>query len=774
MGLIEIRHRSERLGNLGGVREADVHTGAARVLAGMADVTAQDGRSDRALAGVVPGLLDGAKKLTLDFAVAQERRDNEMADRYVARYQQGMDAYNNGSVDVGGKRVPGAMETDFGDSGEWLASNVTYRDRFGAELGKELKMSDRAMEIAKKRLVGYDLHMQNRWQARAARADDVKAQSAAGERLQSAHSGLANVIADGDTNQYGADYALALDEWGRSLENVLDRQHVPEEARPAARRNAAMRLCKDVLAARLRRCDEAALRSEDATPEYVKSMYKDLEKALKESGWEGVFPFGPAALAEDGKAVADPIRECLEGADMDAFAAAALEDLGAARARSLREVDARERERIGKLRDISANALAKGGLDGLVAAYDKMSGRAREMPDGSRMQTVPLQEAKRLDAAADAEAQRSVLESLLEHAGDKEPWKPSEGSREAKFYAPVKEYLDNQAAVRLEKEKRRLSAADAETRRLTWAAIVEHADDKEPWTPPKGSPMEKFYAPLKASYDQQRAAYTAGVLMEDAKAVQEQRKANETTMRAQMMTAAATAPGTFLAQLADFTVKGHLSVDQYRKLADEFNTVWTKEGMPRKAALMEDAYREIIGGGENGMFDVSMAYNPRTVERVPGGPSSEYESAAPDNIRLYSQETFTAEDYSALFKWATRLARLDGQTTTLDPLTNELLDKPKKIDAVEEFRRACHELKSVTRVRSAREVVTRAVDALADINVRLGNENRAAIEKAEKVEAEESRMLQTLKQQKRKPFAPKMPRSNAYQTETPTDDEPEI
>ena len=79
----------------------------------------------------------------------------------------------------------------------------------------------------------------------------------------------------------------------------------------------------------------------------------------------------------------------------------------------------------------------------------------------------------------------------------------------------------------------------------------------------------------------------------------------------------------------------------------------------------------------------------------------------------------------------------------------------------------------MARVRSARDVVKRSVDALADINIRMGNENRAFIDEAEKVDAEENRVLQTLKQQKRKPFTPKMPRLNAYQIEAPADDEPE-
>lgn len=344
MGVIQIRQRSERLGNLGGVRQADTDTGATRAYGALADSIREEGRQRRAMAGELGSVMDGLKDIAVGIAVDRERRDRQAADRYVARFQQGMDAYNNGSTDADGARVKGAMETDFADSGKWISDNVEYRDRFGQKLKDELGMSERAMQIARDRLVGYNLHMQNRWQSHAAKVDDLKAQAAAGERLNAAQAALTTTAIDGDTNKNGADWALSLEEWRDAVENVLDKTHVPEEARPAARRKAALDVCRNAMTARLARCGEDLRGTDGETREAVKAEFDALEADIRERGWEAAFPFGASAMDGTGKTVSDPVRKSLEGADLDGFRNAALKDLDAARGRALRDLTMREHE----------------------------------------------------------------------------------------------------------------------------------------------------------------------------------------------------------------------------------------------------------------------------------------------------------------------------------------------------------------------------------------------------------------------------------------------
>ena len=413
MGLIEIRSRSERLGNLGATRRTETAGGAAAARASMANDALDAGR---AASRIGDGLGDLAK---LGFTLAKDWRDkadSELADRYVSRFQEGMDAYNDGTTDAQGNRVPGAMEQTPEDTGKWIDGNVEYRDKFGARLKEELKMTPRAMEMARKRLVGYNLHTQGRWQGRAAKVDDLKAQSAASERQQAAHSTLARIMVDGDTNEHGADYALALEEWKDAVENRLDKARLPEEARSAERRKAALQLCQDVLAARLRRCGEDAQASETATPESVKGAYEDLEETLKdpESGWEGLFPFGATALNENDDVISDPVRESLKGADLEAFKAAALKDLEAARGRDLRERDARERERnaaVGRAFTEKELALRDVPQEKWADAYDEMG------KDEKLKKADPARAMRYRDAAREMRtAERAAKESERRHA----------------------------------------------------------------------------------------------------------------------------------------------------------------------------------------------------------------------------------------------------------------------------------------------------------------------------------------------------------------------
>ena len=369
-------------------------------------------------------------------------------------------------------------------------------------------------------------------------------------------------------------------------------------------------------------------------------------------------------------------------------------------------------------------------MDDLEAAHKDMSERAKKMPKGSRMETVALQQAKRL--------------------GD---------------------------------------AADGEARRLTWDAILEHAGDKTPWTPPKDSRMAKFYKQMKESYDRQAQAYMADVVREEEAAILEERKANVAALRMSMMESASIDPGAFSARLADASQKGHITLDQYQKLREEFSNVWMKEGMPQKAAalvqvLKNEFYQDkdydlqdrLSVDKKSGRFEYF--FDPETKKPIPGEDlewkiaetvkgrkAGRWEWAlTPESAEYFSKDrtvwrekTFTSNEQLSLLNWALELAAHEGEWTSVDPQTGERLDKPRKINAVQEFGEACRRIRMMGETRTAQEFCLERAMAITKLGAGLMQLNDTEVEAGMKRDAAERMRKRELKKMKRKPFEPKMP-----------------
>ncbi len=390
--------------------------------------------------------------------------------------------------------------------------------------------------------------------------------------------------------------------------------------------------------------------------------------------------------------------------------------------------DREEREQLSELVAFSDNALARGGMDDLEAAHTDMAARAKKAPKGSRMETVALQQAKRLDMAADAEAKR-----------------------------------------------------------LTWDGILEHAADGSKWEPPKGSRMAKFHKTLKESFDRQAQAYMAEGMLADASAVQEERKANYAALRASMLEAAAVDPGGFSARLAEAAEKGHVTLDQYRKLRDEFRDIWTKEGMPQKgAALVQILKNEFYAGKDYDLND-RLVVNPKTgrfeyvkdpetkkpfegedVEFkaqvfVPYSPNDWYgwrDFLFPGDRAAHYEtttRTFTSDEQLKMLDWAMELAQHDGEWISTDPQTGAKLDKPRKLDAVAEFQDACSRMRTSKRAEASQDLVVERANAMLSLRAGFAQSDDAVTGTAAKREAVELKTRESLKSAKRKPFAPKMP-----------------
>ncbi len=706
MGVINITQRSERLGNLGGtsaahgVTSTDIgtvhHTSARTFSPTYYSRNYQEG--NRAIGRGLGAA--GDTMLRLGLAIRQREEDRQV-DEYTNAMMRTMEAESRDERDITDWNTPERQHLQGQKRGFYLRTgkgtmNVAkeWDDCFGErfkQIGVSIGANERVRERTMKNLASY---------RRGAISRLMDQQASEYRRME---LGTAEGTLNTQINLFNDGHSEAIPDIFAQYDRVATLRRLTPEQAKAGKEELALKLAASVIGQQVTGCQTA----ED---------FDRVEADIK-SGMKGKLPDDIAANLPGGdRAVGGKMKDAL------------LTDVRRARQSFEIQRDREEREALSELVAFSDNALARGGIEGLEAAQTDMAARAAKMPKGSRMETVALEQAKRLEAAADKEAQRLCFDSIL-----------------------------------------------------------EHADDKTPWEPPKGTRMEKFFGPLKKTFDEQLAAYRAGGLLEDHSALQSQRKQNETTIRAQMMTAASAQPGVFLAQLADSAVKGHITVDQYRKLTDEFNKVWQKEGMPKKAAQMMDVAKEYFGAYsmfptpyimqsvakngrfvQGGLFDIGLEYNARKVAVESSVGSGEYSSFVTDQQVKRDSDTLTAADQTRLINWALELAKLDGRTTTVDPLTHETLDKPKKIDAVEEFRRACVELRSVTRVRSAQDIVSQAVDALGDITTGVQYESNATVERAARTQAAESGMMDALRHAKRKPFQPKMPKSGTMHADEET------
>ena len=387
--------------------------------------------------------------------------------------------------------------------------------------------------------------------------------------------------------------------------------------------------------------------------------------------------------------------------------------------------DRKEREAIGEITNISANALARGGLGDLEGALSEMNARAAKMPKGSRTETFALREAKRLDMAAQAEADRQ-----------------------------------------------------------TWDAIIEHAGDKKEWKPPEGR-MAKNYRRLKESYDRQAAAYNAETMLAADAALKEERKSHEAALRTSMMAAAAVAPGAFAARLAEDASNGSITLGQYRRLRDEFNDVWMQKGMPEKAKTLVGILKDEFYQGADYDLSERLAVNPKTgrfeyakdpeTKNPFEGEDVEYEAQVlvpydpnswgglKDFLGInraahYETETrtITSDEQLELLDIAMDLARYDGDEIRFDPVTKEPLDKPRAFDAADEFRRVCSRMKFMKGVEKARARIDGFAAMQGEVAAGFGRFEGGKVAEAERREAGEAKLRQAAKAAKRGPFAPRM------------------
>lgn len=706
MGVISITQRSERLGNLGGTSAAHgvTNTNVGQVHHTVAGVYspryfARNAHAgDAALARGIGAIGDAAFRIG---AAVIQREEDRKVDDYANAVLDNMERMSRDDREVDDwntpdrKHLEGQKRGFYLRTGEGTKTVVDEWDRAFADtfrkIGVSIDANDRVRERTMEKLANYR-------RATVSRLADHQAAEYRRMELDSAKGNLASQIAiwkNGRTE--------VLPDIFAQQERVDSLSLATPEKRKANREALSVQLAADFIDNSLQGCTTAE--DFDKVEEAVKGGLKD--------------------------ALPDLIADNLPGGSRTVdgeYRKALLGEVKKARQSFEIQRDRAEREEIGEISNFSTNAIARGGIDNLEDALLEMKSRASRMPKGSRLETVALQEANRLDKAADAEADR-----------------------------------------------------------LTWDGILDHAGDKEEWKPPKGSRMEKHYKRLKESFDRQAAAYTAEGMLAEASAVHEERKANYASLRAAMLDAAAVDPGGFSARLAEAAEKGHVTLDQYRKLRDEFRDVWTKEGMAQKgAALVQILKNEFYAGKDYDLND-RLAVNPKTgrfeyvkdpdtkkpfegenVEFkaqvfVPYSPNDWYgwrDFLFPgDRAAHYETETrtFTSDEQLKMLDWAIELAQHDGEWISTDPQTGAKLDKPRKLDAVAEFQDACSLLRTSKRAQSAQDMILERANAMLSLRAGFAQADDAVTGAAAKREAVELKTRETLKSAKRKPFTPKMP-----------------
>lgn len=706
MGVINITQRSERLGNLGGTSAAHgvtstdigtVHHTTARTFSPhyySRNAHAGDAALGRGLERV------GDTMLNIALAVRQREEDRQV-DEYTNAMMRTMETESRDDREITDWNTPQRQHLQGQKRGFYLRTgegtmNVAqeWDDCFGErfkQIGTSIGANDRVRERTMKNLAGYRRGVISRL---------MDQQASEYRRME---LGAAQGTLDTQVNLFNSGNDAAIPDIFKQYDRVsMLRRLTPEQAK-AGKEELALKLAASVVGRQVTGCQ---------TAEDFDRVEADVKAGMKDR-----LPDEIAANLPGGeRTVGGETKKAL------------LTDVRRARQSFEIQRDREEREQLSELVAFSDNALARGGMDDLEAAHTDMAARAKEAPKGSRMETVALQQAKRLDMAADAEAKR-----------------------------------------------------------LTWDAIIDHAGDKEPWTPPKGSRMEKLYKPLKEAFDRQAQAYMAEGMLAAASTVQEERKANVAALRASMLEAAAVDPGGFSARLAEAAEKGHVTLDQYRKLRDEFRDVWTKEGMPQKgAALVQILKNEFYAGKDYDLND-RLAVNPKTgrfeyvkdpdtkkpfegedVEFkaqvfVPYSPNDWYgwrDFLFPGDRAAHYEtttRTFTSDEQLKMLDWAMELAQHDGEWISTDPQTGAKLDKPRKLDAVAEFQDACSRMRTSKRAEASQELVVERAKAMISLRAGFAQSDDAVTGTAAKREAVELKTRESLKSAKRKPFAPKMP-----------------
>lgn len=317
MGIIDIRTRSERVGNIGAVQRVDASNGAAAALGAQAR-----------LGDAVSGLGRDLMAFALD---VDRRMERNAFDAYSVDLQNAMREWNEGTVDGDGNRT-GAMYAPFGSGrdavSKWMRANRDMLERTESELMERHGVDGRWKGEFRRRLSGFYASLASRWAGRAATEAKRREVSGAQGRFE---------LAEGNMASPGASAATAA-EWRDAAADLLDKSEVADpDARAAFLRKSAGGILQRMVAGDVAEAERLA----DEAGEGGEAVFDGRIRALADAKRPEDALLPPWATDADGKNI---VGEALKGMDLGAVREAYARDLKAAKVRWSARRDARERE----------------------------------------------------------------------------------------------------------------------------------------------------------------------------------------------------------------------------------------------------------------------------------------------------------------------------------------------------------------------------------------------------------------------------------------------
>lgn len=661
MGKLEIRRAKERLDNLGSFRMPELDNGSAKAFAAISD-TARSAANAAGIRGraamegisrrgqIVARTLGDLGRMAVELA---NRENERIATNAVLASENDRNRYMTGD---GTPEYPGQLNIRQGKDGEWHADEWLNDIKEAAEKRREQFTKD--LNGPQKRL--YDEMVAKRDVAWNARIFAHAAKTTLDAEIATATAAVAQAKekAIGDFDVLAARNG-SINEMYEAKERELDVRQVPESLRAAEMKALTEDFLVNFAKTKFTEWENATF--DNADPEAVADAWDEKSEQLDAIG---------------GKVIDNETVRRYLGSDSldDARRELLTEKFNEARSSAIGRAYAlqRQEERNG-LADIelkSREAIASGERASIETALGELRDQAKalagnEKTKGSRIHVAALEEANRLDKAADELAQFELMNDLV-----------------------------NGEKMTQEDGKTPICQGDPRKKRLFPAVKAAYDARQE----------REFTQAFKAAHDQNRLV----------------------ARQAMLEYAAAGNPQGYLNWLSTQVVDKKLSVNDFTTLRNEFQNGWMQgfkgNGMqlPKQmqiASKMLETLKDKLGvdyaasvkRSPSGEIQLDKYGLLQTDEKAEEQPEIKY--SRDTGGWFNSTERISPEDIQSLMNASLSIAMLDGSEVPFDPVTGDRLPEGKlhRVDAVNDFSAFVDHLKDEKKVLgAARELANRA------------------------------------------------------------------
>lgn len=323
MGIIDIRWRNERLGNIGEVTPV-------RGLNGAVEAARSWGEAVKGLAGNVA---DGIGSAAKGFSAWLDAKDKTDRDNFMADLQNGYNAYMNGD---GSEENPGKMNEQPGDVAMWGDEARDKYDEMVAELRERHHIGDRQWAMVSRDAAAFRNQWNGRIAGRVATTERKNAQDAATARRTATEA----TLAAGDCPRE------VYERYWRECSDELDAYGITDpDARAGEMRKRGLGVCRQGVANFVGGLSQMADEDERGGADGAAVFDRAVEDLKAGNAGAMFFPQQALEVGEDGERGANLVERMVNGADMETFRKAAIEDVKTAKAKWERGRDAANAER---------------------------------------------------------------------------------------------------------------------------------------------------------------------------------------------------------------------------------------------------------------------------------------------------------------------------------------------------------------------------------------------------------------------------------------------